>query len=673
MEPQPTVLAPPVSQNTEPIIDEQPQKPVEKTPEEVVASYQKRMSAAGKYYEQYFLKRADRTAHMYEVDHYFDNLTGTEPKPDRDRIKVAYPYSNTRQILAEVFGGLPDAIVKIEKKTFVDPQTGQTMDSAPGAQTLKQSIDYVKRKSNMERSVKKAIIDGIATGIGCIQMVAQKDSNIPKFVRKMYREVLWDCTNVLDVYDSDWIAAKLIRPLEEAQDDQLYDETVRQNIPAAKLDEKIYGVSDIQYAVLWEVYDKRKDLYIIYADGQTSPLLMQPMSNFYNLKIEADDFPVDWPFAFFVNEEMITRSWGLGDIFPIESQVRELDKTRTQMVNHRKRFNRKYMMTKGALDAKGINQLKNPDDGTIIELSASQPLSALQPLTDAPMSADVYRVDAAIEEDIQIIGPLGPNSLRSGIGKQPDTLGQAQLIDQSSNTRLGDKQAQIGLFIRRIYKMTAQYIQQYWGEKEEILVTGDGTNDSDWVTYDPQQVQGEYEFDVVQESMKDNSVVYRQQLQQALTTAVPLLRLASASPGVAIMVRKYLQTFSTLKNDIDDIIPISQTQPNTQEAPLTPIPTERISFGVQLNQFPVAIQIKGLAMMGIQATPQDFQTPIPTPATNNVNEQGHGQPTDPVLQAIHGTSPQEFLDTLKKLPDNERQAIEAHVQSLSTPQQQKAQ
>lgn len=647
-----------------------------KDPRETVAEYQDQVSAAGKYYEEHFVKRADRLANMYEVNHYYDEMLGREPKPDRDRIKVAYPYSNARQILAEIYRDLPDAIVKQGQKDHVDQQTGQMTNFANGSDTLKQAIDYVKRKSNMARSVKKSALDGIATGIGCIQIVAQKDTKIPKYVRKMYREVLWDCTNVLDIYESSWIAGKLIRPLDDAKNDEMYDETARKNIPSARLDEKIYGKSTILYCVLWEIYDKKNDVYLVYADGQSDPLFLNPMTEYYNFKIEEDDFPCDWPFAFYVNEEMITKSWGLGDLFPIESQVRELDKTRTQQVNHRKRFNRKYIVQKGALDAKGMNQLKNPDDGTVIETSRNDVGTAVHPLQDAPMSPDVYAVDKIIQEDIQIIGPLGSNAIVHGVGQQQDTLGQSQQVEQASNTRLADKQRQLSGFILRIYKLTAQYIQQYWGEEMEMLVSGTGSQSSDWVTFNPQQVQGEFEYDVVPESMTDNSVLYRNQVQQALTTVVPLLKLASVNPPVAIMLRKYLQTFETFKNEVDDIVPESMTQQNPNAQPLNPVPTERINFGVQLADFPVGVQIKGLSLLGIQATPDDFK-PLPGTLENNslvpapglqVTASGQTMPAgltpeqQQILHQIDAMSPQQFIDSLQKLPDTERTALMAQLQ-----------
>lgn len=643
-----------------------------------VASYQDKVSAAGKYYEEQFVKRADRLSHMYEINHYYDEMLGREPKPDRDRIKVPYPYSNARQILAEIYKDLPDVVVKQGQKAGVNPQTGEPIDLAQGAETLKQAMDYVKRKSNMARSVKKAALDGIATGIGCIQLVAQKNTKIPKFVRKMYREVLWDCTNVLDLYESEWIACKLIRPLEEIKNDPMYDEKVRQNVPAARLDEKIYGKSEIMYGVLWEIFDKKNDVYLVYADGQSDALFLNPMTEYYNFKIEDDDFPCDWPLSFYVNEEMITKSWGLGDLFPIESQVRELDKTRTQQVNHRKRFNRKYIVTKGSLDAKGINQLKNPEDGTVIEAARGDAALAVHPLQDMPMSPDVYNVNSIITEDIQVIGPLGSNAIVHGVGKQQDTLGQSQQVEQSSNTRLADKQRQLSAFILRIYKMTAQYIQQYWGEEMDMLIAGTGSNPSDWMTFIPQQVQAEFEYDVVPESMTDNSIVYRNQVQQALTTVVPLLRLASVNPPVAIMLRKYLQTFETFKNDVDDIVPESMKQPQQNAEPLNPIPTERISFGVQLADFPVGVQIKGLAVLGIQVTQEDFapipgtleqNTLVPAPDTSTqVTASGQAIPAgltpeqQQILHQIDQTSPQQFIDSLGKLPDNERQTILKQVQ-----------
>lgn len=640
--------------------------------EELAKSCQDQLKSAGKYYEANFIKRADRLAHMYEIDHYFDESSGKTIKSQRDRVKVPYPYSNSRQILAEIFNGLPDAVVKVEKKTQVkqevNPQDGQpvsqTIDQSDGAETLRQSIEYVKRRSNMEREVKMMGLDGVAVGIGCVGISAQVTTNIPKYTRYIYRDIEADWTNVTDIYESDWIACKLVRPLKDIKEDKNYSEN-RDKVKAAKLDPQQYGDSDVQYGVLWCWHNKKTDQYLVFPDDQPMLLVNKKLSDIYNFKVVSDDYATDWPFTFFINEESILKPWGLGDIYPIESQVRELDKTRSQMVNHRKRFNRKYGVFDGALDAQGINQLKNPEDGTIIDFKKAITPQNFQVIQDAPMSADVYNVGKEITNDIQITSPLGPNSLVHGVGPRPGTLGEAQITEQSANTRLADKQKQLAKSIARLYKLTAQYIQQYWIAEDDLLVTGDGSKDSDWMHFNPSVIKGEYDYDVVPESMKDNSALYRKQMADCLNVVTPLLTQTHIYPAVAIMVRNYVMTFETLKKDVDIIVPPQYIQPSSQ-SPIVPYDKPRVTLN--LADFPQGVQIKGLALAGIEVTSDDFNTPLGMGGT----EPGSSvSGLDPQLEQLMQTNPAGFAAALKAMPSHEQQVIMQHLQQVNGGRQEK--
>ena len=577
--------------------------------EKQVADYLERslkfMKAAASEYERKFVKRADRSVNFYELNHYIDEVKGTAEsrKAEKDRTKVPYPYSNTRQIKAEIFSSLPPVIVKTEKR-----------DTANGAQMLREGIMYAVRKSNFEQAVNITALSAVATGVGCTQMLAQENSKIPTYRNVIYRDVLWDFANVLDVYKSPWIACKKVILLDDAKNDESYDETARENINPAKLDVNTYGDLTNEYCVIWEWFDKKNDVFMEFSDGATMPLKVTTLSELFNLKDSDEDFVTDWPFSFFICEEMITTSAGLGNIYPIESLVKELDKTRTQMVVHRKRFNRKYLARKGSLDGSSRNQLKSSEDGTIVEIETleGQALnSVVAPLIDAPMSADVYNVDRTIQNDIQITGPLGPNSLVRGVGQGPDTLGEAQIVQQSSNTRLGDQQKAFAAYLKRLYRLTGQYLQFYWTDQQEFRTKGDGTNEADYQNWDNQAVQGEYDYDVTPESMKDNSAVYRKQYAEAITFVAPLLAVAKTDPAINMMLRGYIQTFDTLKNMVDTIVP--EIQPIAQGA----------------------------------------------------NMAGGNDPEQELLDFIQGKSEDEIIAYLDTLPDNEREVIKSKLLELN--------
>jgi hypothetical protein len=144
-------------------------------------------------------------------------------------------------------------------------------------------------------------------------------------------------------------------------------------------------------------------------------------------------------------------------------------------------------------------------------------------------------------------------------------------------------------------------------EEDVLRITGDGRKETDWLNWSPEQARGEYDYDVEPESSRDNTAVDRAQISQALQVATPLL--AQLNPnGIQVMLRKYLETFPAL-GDIDLILP----EPPGEEA--------------------------------MQGNPESDQE---------------------ILDLINSTDPDEFLDTINKLPQNEKQTILASVERLTS-------
>ncbi len=598
---------------------------------EDVIKYQKYLEMAGKWAERNFTRRADRMVNYYEINHYQDKDANAKQN-SWDRIKVPYPYANTRQIMAEILPTNPQPIVKPTQRPklpkppklpYLNFWKGNSVkfehDPVKCAQKIKDAVNYCQDHSNIEDEFSMMTLYGVSTGFGALMIQAQKNSKVPKWESFTHRELHFACYAVKNPYKSPWVARKIVRELDDIKDDSYYNSN-KQYVNASKPEAEMFRTDDsltftpgVSYGILWDFYNLKDDKHLIFPDGQSFELLSENISDIYKFRPTDDEFKTDSPFVFFINEESITSPYGMGDIYPIESQVRELDKTRTQQINHRKRYNRKYMVRENTLGTDGENQLKNPDDGTLITIKGQQPFDqSIAPLEDAQMSADVYQVDDIIQRDIQLIQPIGPNSLVRGVGEQPDTLGQSQIIEQNSNNRLGAKQKVLAKCYGRVFSLTAQYIQQYWITSDSLLVKGDGANTEDWLDFSPEEFQGEYEYDVVPESLRDNSVVYRQQINQALETVAPIYPVLQQAPGLAIMVRKYLEQFETLAKEVDEIVPEEWTKPQAQD-------------------------------------------PIGMPGQN---------PDGQLQQLLQQMGPQALLDKIQGLPENERQILTAKIQQL---------
>lgn len=532
----------------------------------LVEKYRNIIVAATNFAEKKFHQRVAPLVDLYKLKHY-------EGKSAQDRVKVPYPFVNSRQLLADVYVKNPEPVVKPKKAPYEDPSgaidelTGQPMmiDTFKSAEKLKQAITYVAEKINVKRESKRATLDFIVTGLGGTILCAQQDSKLPKIERISYKNMFID-PSVTDAYDSDIFVRKLLLSRDTIEGDDKYV-NADQVVYSAKMDPEYTGNlvehNQFKLAVIWDVWDRKEDLHLMIPQDSLSPdtyILKEEIP--YQFEDDQRSNQKDWPVSLMINNVNIDDPWPIGDIAAIEAQVRELDKIRSYELNHIKRFNRKYQITKGTLDEQGKRQLKNAEDGTVVEKKNSNPIETI---ADAPISGDVYQMEERIKQDIQLFGGSGPDFLTKGVGQRPGTLGEAELIQESSNTINDMRRDALADYFRRLYRMIGQFIMQYWTEEDVILITGDGSKETDWLHYNPQEIAGAYDYDIDPTTFTDNSAVQRKQIMEAMSFASPVLSLPEeARPrGLVLLTRKLFELYGW--KDVDEILPLPPEAPPLDE------------------------------------------------------------------------------------------------------------
>lgn len=603
--------------------------PPVQTPEDQIKKYKQLVATSTTYLKDRFHKRAKRMVGMYELQHYLDD-NGETIEMDEDHVKVAFPHADVRQTLAEIYIKDPRPIVKPESRYF-NPDGSPAPQEGPGiicgvdaAQNLKTAIEYVVKKSNFKRSTKLSLLEAIPAGLGVVMISSQVGTKIPKFIRIPYDEVRW-IHDVRDINDSWLVARKVVQPLEDIKANPLYNAN-RDKVPAATLDTKKYGKSDILYGVMWDIFDRKNDKHLLIPDNLNVDLYdNKTITEDYNFNIEGSEYACDHPFAFFVNEEFITEAFGMGDTAPLEDQYMEIDRFRTRQVQDVDRSKRKYFAKENFLDTEAQDVIENGEDGSVITVRDDITPQNFAPVPESQIRSDTFAVEDRIKQDMDLIKATGPNGVTKGVGDTADTLGEAQIIDQNTQTRLGEKRDSVTAYYNRLFRLTAQFIQQHWIEADIMLISGDGDKDSDWVQYNPAMSVGEFDFDTDPESVTDNTAVYRKQIGDAMATVVPLIdkQLVPGPPGapptpgpskvesnsaIATLVRRYLETFDTLKKDVDTIVPEELTKP--------PLPMDP-------------------------------------------NDQA-------LLDTVNGSDPQELLQTLNTLPPDQSAAIKQRLIALQS-------
>ena len=115
----------------------------------------------------------------------------------------------------------------------------------------------------------------------------------------------------------------------------------------------------------------------------------------------------------------------------------EASEIRTQQLNHRRRFNRKYRADPN-VSTDDINALEEGEDGTVVRAKAGQ----IEPIADAPMSMDVDKEMANIYLELKSV--TGVEAFQMGMGESGVYSAEAAgMIRSANNLRVDDRKNEI--------------------------------------------------------------------------------------------------------------------------------------------------------------------------------------------------------------------------------------
>tara|TARA_R110000751_G_scaffold20222_7_gene59562 strand:+ start:3366 stop:5261 length:1896 start_codon:yes stop_codon:yes gene_type:complete len=322
--------------------------------------------------------------------------------------------------------------------------------------------------------------------------------------------------------DAKWVAQRIVRPLAEVKKDKRFKAQARRTLTAdAGL--KMRWDSDYereQYSestdrvTLYEYYDiKNGTISVCSHDGET--FLLDPVSMPYDFGI---------PFVMLRNYDVPDQFYPMGDLEAIESLQEELNMTRTQMVNHRKRYARKYLYHERSFGPEGREALESDTDGRFVPVvDENRSLSdVVIPLAQVPLAPEIYNHSAIIEGDINVVSGVSEYAR----GQMPEvrrTATEASIIADAGNARASDKLAKIELSIGYVARKVIQLLQQYMTREQMVRITGKDDKRF-FVAYTRDDILGEYDFSVEGGSTQPmNETARRQQAISLMNAVGPLV------------------------------------------------------------------------------------------------------------------------------------------------------
>jgi hypothetical protein len=367
-----------------------------------------------------------------------------------------------------------------------------------------------------------------------------------------------------------WIAQRTWRSIQDVRVDERYDTRARKRVSSTTSYLTTSGDGDndgrggldmpdagsITYCEVIEFYDlKRREVCTFALDGPGGEEGTDASAarDLFLIKPAPIPYGFGHPFKMLRNYEIPDTFYPIGELEQIESLQLELNETRNQMLNHRKRFARKWIYARDAFDEDGVRALESDVDNTMIPtIGQDNPANFIAPLPSIGTPPDFYNQSQLIEEDINTVSGVSDYQRGSPEANIRRTATEAAMIQDAANARARDKLAKVESFLSEVGEAIVMLMQQFMtGEAVARITTVAGRA---WVNYDSDYLQGAFDFEVEGGSTEPRNEAFRRQSAlQLVDSMAPFIEIGVVNPmGLARYVLQYgfgIKDVSTLLND----------------------------------------------------------------------------------------------------------------------------
>ena len=508
-----------------------------------------------------------RLIDLYRGRHY-------EFASDEDRLLVNIAFSTVNVIAPSVSVNYPKIAVNATKP-----------DDAPKAIITEAVINYWWRHYKVKPEFRRAVKDFLVVGHGWLKCGyryveeetvgsgdepsdpdADGNEVTPSivvvedrpFVERVSPFDVFIDPDATSMRDAKWIAQRVRRPLADVKADKRYAKQARDRVApsstsrfADETGRKKTHDDSHSYVDIWEYYDIRTKTMSVFAEG----------GDHFLIKPTEMPYAFGHPFVMIRNYDVPDHFYPMGDLEAIEPLQRELNETRTQMMNHRKRFSRKYLFKESAFDGDGRSALESDYDNVLVPVASDEPLSnVVAPFPAVITPPEFYNQSEMIQGDVEQITGVSEYQ-RGALPEIRRTATEAAIMQDAANARAADKLATIeGAIVEVAVRMVA-LAQQYMTGQQVARVTGkDGV--AMWVTFDRDYISGDFDYEVEAGSTAPNNESFRR--QSALQIVDAMAPFASAGViNVERLAAHVLQFGFGIKNPGEFI---QTPQPDSQVA-----------------------------------------------------------------------------------------------------------
>lgn len=313
--------------------------------------------------------------------------------------------------------------------------------------------------------------------------------------------------------DIRWIAQRIIAPIEEVADNNAFS-SERKKLQGTlnsfeSNDPRSQGHDNLHHDMVeyWEFYDVAESTMSVFSHERGGTFLIKPTTM---------PFAFGQPFVMMRNYDVPDQFYPMGDLEQLWPLQEELNKTRSEMMNYRKAYARKYVARESAFQKGDHEKLTSRVDGEVILVANDNiPLSdVVQPVPINSLDPALFNWSQQINHDMQEVSGVSEYA-RGGAGAIRRTATEAALIQDALNARSSEKLTLVEMAASEVARKVLQLMQQFvTGEQVARTFGDDGA--TLWLPYTREAIQGEYDFHVEAGSTQPNNETFRRQNAIAL-------------------------------------------------------------------------------------------------------------------------------------------------------------
>jgi len=509
-----------------------------------------------------FNERAKRMREMFKGDHFPGSMEG-------DFIVINYCYAILKAILPQIYFQDPHL--------FLEAGDGETTDEATSI--AEAVLNHFWYKMKVKRQIKKIILDALIYGFGLgkigynteiekVKLETGADytekikKEYPFFVRTSPLSVVFD-SDVNSIDDIKWLAVNYFPREDDVQNNYENAKDIKgdyYNIDSSFVDQKKYSneiQNDIKRVSIWEIQDLVSGKILTVANG--SEKFLKDIDKPYKF----DGFN----YKFLYLNEVPDEIYPLSDLEQIKDIVLELDKTETQLINHRAKGQRKIISETGiwATDEDRENFFNNTD----MQNAEVQPgaIEKVKVFDSDTIDASLYNIQAELKDNLYKISATAENQLSSD-SKTQKTATEINKIDQNSQIRNSERVDCVVDFTVDVAETLLKVLQQFMSKKVSVKYK------NGWEEFTKEDMQGNLNARIgVGDIIKPNTDADRAKISRVLAETIGILD-ENNLPIVnkRELVKTYYLKYGFTKADIDRLIPepapiIPPITPPAQEQP----------------------------------------------------------------------------------------------------------